>query len=191
MLGYKYLWQLDDDSAFTQPVNTSILAWMQQKNLKMAYWRAAPDPVEVTWGLPELTCTFIVAEQYNPAGTLLTQHTEPPGLEGLFTTRSVSNASNYQTSGVGWDRVVLYGNNVLVSLEFWFEPLVQRYIELVHNSGYAYRFRWNEQVPMGMIWQLFVPPQHSRQLPLPPASYKHKGKVVPGCEWPDCVHTWD
>lgn len=55
MLGYKYLWQLDDDSELSLPLKASLIPWMKQHKVLMAYRRAYRDKVMVTWGLPELT----------------------------------------------------------------------------------------------------------------------------------------
>lgn len=120
--------------------------------------------------------TFLVAERYNPVGTLY-EHTDPPGIDGLYTTKNLTSA-DFTTSGGGWDRSILFGNCVLVKVEFWFQPSVQRYIELVTSSGYHYRFRWNEQSTMGMVWQLFVPKDQSQPMPVPNEGYMHKDQVV-------------
>lgn len=63
----------------------------------------------------------------------------------------------------------------MVDLEFWFQQIVQRYVELVTSSWYHYRFRWNEQSTIGMIWQLFVPSGQSNFLPIPAGGFTHKG----------------
>lgn len=55
MLGYRYLWQLDDDDQFVLPVNTSLIGWMTDNNMLLSYRDAGCDIVQVTWALPELT----------------------------------------------------------------------------------------------------------------------------------------
>jgi hypothetical protein len=46
------------------------------------------------------------------------------------------------------------------------DPLVQRFVEVVVASQYHYRFRWNEQSVLGMVFQLFVPENQWGKLPL-------------------------
>lgn len=55
MLGYKYLWQLDDDSEMVLPVTSKLLDWMRDNDVLLGYRVALPDHVAVTWALPELT----------------------------------------------------------------------------------------------------------------------------------------
>jgi hypothetical protein len=45
------------------------------------------------------------------------------------------------------------------------QPLVQRFLELVLASQYHYRFRWNKQSELGMLWQMFVPAEQLSVLP--------------------------
>jgi len=84
----------------------------------------------------------------NVSGTLLTNHTTPPGLEGLYTIPKVEHSGNFSpptNKSLGWDRKVIIGNCFLMDVNFLFEPLVQRFLELVLSSNYHIRFRWNEQ----------------------------------------------
>ena len=34
--------------------------------------------------------------------------------------------------------------------------MVQRFIDLIAQSGGHFRFRWNEQASLAMVWQMFV-----------------------------------
>lgn len=71
------------------------------------------DISDVTWGLPEITRAFLVAEKMTPRGTLFTNHTKPPGLEGLYTVRNITAntglTTGYQVdaSEGGWSRFVV------------------------------------------------------------------------------------
>jgi hypothetical protein len=71
------------------------------------------DIPDVTWGLPELTRAFLVAEKLIPRGTVFTNHTNPPGLEGLYTVKSITETTGLSTGFQvhpdegGWDRFVL------------------------------------------------------------------------------------
>eukprot|EP00878_Enallax_costatus_P014587 GHUV01015258.1.p1 GENE.GHUV01015258.1~~GHUV01015258.1.p1 ORF type:complete len:370 (+),score=54.36 GHUV01015258.1:1049-2158(+) len=180
VLGYRYVWQLDDDSEITMPINTKLVEWMQDNNYVMSGRGAYQDIPDVTWGLPELAKTFLVAERQVPLGPLLTDHVEPPGWDGLFTLRQVEQNQRFEAPpNQGWDRTVMYGNCLLMDLEFWFQPIVQRWIELVISSGYHFRFRWNEQSVLGMTWQMLVPKNRFALLPIPWNGYKHDGLHYP------------
>lgn len=58
------------------------------------------------------------------------------------------------------------GNCLVIDVSLMLDPLVQRFLELVVNSQYHYRFRWNEQSVLGMVLQLFVPAEQFAKLPL-------------------------
>ena len=147
-LGYPYMLQLDDDSRFTGPLKTDLLQFVRSRDLDLAARRAVSDADFVTQGLPELTRYFLVTEALTipPA---LAQNCNPPTVEGLYTTASFG-------LGGGWNRKVLYGNFVIISTAFWHRPIVQSYLQLILKTGGHFRFRWNEQAVIGMLWQLFV-----------------------------------
>lgn len=154
-LGYKYALQFDDDSQLLAPVNFSIVEHMQQGKYHWAARNVLRDGVQVNKGLPELARYFITTEAIRPAQ--LYQHCSPANITGLFTQGMgvVFDNEGHQVDGAGWQPMVMYGNMVVVSLEFWFQPLPQRFLRLVIASGGHFRFRWNEQGVMGMMWQLF------------------------------------
>ena len=56
----------------------------------------------------------------------------------------------------GWDRTILNGNCVMISLDFWFSSLVQRFVQLCRASGGSVMYRWNEQAVLGMVAQIFA-----------------------------------
>jgi hypothetical protein len=76
-------------------------------------YQQGSDISDVTWGLPELTRAFLVAEKLVPRGTLYTNHTNPPGLEGLYTVKSITEKTGLTTgfqvdvNEGGWDRYVI------------------------------------------------------------------------------------
>lgn len=185
VLGYKYLWQLDDDSFFPEPVTVDMLAFMQKNDLWIAGRQTMSDPHFVTWGLPELARLFLVGERMDPAGTLFTQHTQPPGLDGLYTIQHNpgmhANQAELRGDAGGWSRTIIHGNCVIMDIEkFWWPKQTQKFVELVLQSGYHWRFRWNEQAVIAMVWQLFVPEKHFRFNSLPFA-YQHPN-YWEGCE---------
>jgi hypothetical protein len=57
------------------------------------------------------------------------------------------------------------GNCLVIDVSIMSDPLVQRFLELVVSSQYHYRFRWNEQAVLSMLWQVFVPDEQIGKLP--------------------------
>ena len=49
-MGYRYLWQMDDDSRLVQPMGFDLAAHMAQRGLLMASKRTQHDPGSVTAG---------------------------------------------------------------------------------------------------------------------------------------------
>lgn len=182
LLGYKYLWQLDDDSFFRSPVSVSMVDYMQRKDLWLAGATKYQDQHFVLRGLPELARLFLVAEQLTPSGTLFNQHTQPAGLDGLFTVAGDPSLDKPpQGKDQGWSRFVGYGNNLLVDMDrFWWPRNVQKFVELAVQTGYHVRFRWNEQGVMGMVWQMFVPDGRFQFGGLP-LDYEHPHKFEAEC----------
>jgi hypothetical protein len=191
MLGYKYVWQLDDDSFFKSPVDFDVIDYMQKQQLWVAGHKTLPDPYFVTWGLAEMTRLFLVGERIAPAGTLFSNHTQPPGLEGLYTVRNDSVRTGHPLEGDpgGWSRTVIHGNCMLIDMDrFWWPKEAQKFVELVVQSGYHWRFRWNEQGVMAMLWQMFVPEGHYRFDTLP-IDYHHPRKVWGKCPDSHVAHS--
>eukprot|EP00775_Hariotina_reticulata_P001204 gene1204-1541_t len=50
MLGYRYVWQLDDDSDIRKPLNFSVISWMKNNSLLMAGALTGPDIHDVRAG---------------------------------------------------------------------------------------------------------------------------------------------
>lgn len=166
-LGYKYLLQVDTDSDVMEELTFNILDVMEDGNLDIAA-RAITQDV-ATWGLSELTRYFIISEQISP--TTLYDHCNPPNIDGLYTANS-----EQASQGLGWDRMVLHGNFVVYNLEFWFREDVQEYVRLILSTGGHFRFRWNEQAVVAMVWQIFVPKERFKKFSF---KYQHGGAHVP------------
>ena len=166
-LGYSYLLQLDDDSYFTSPLEIDLLHFARSRDLDLAARKAINDLPHVTQGLAELTRYFLVTEALD-IPPVLARNCNPPTVEGLYT------ASSFGLGG-GWNRKVLNGNFLMVSMAFWHRPDVQSYLQLILKTGGHFRFRWNEQAVIGMMWQLFVEANHVHVFDFP---YKHSGKDV-------------
>jgi hypothetical protein len=49
-MGYRYLWQMDDDSRLVEPMGFDLAAHMRQRGLLMASKRTQHDPGSVTAG---------------------------------------------------------------------------------------------------------------------------------------------
>jgi hypothetical protein len=138
-LGYKYALQFDDDSRFLEPLKFNLVEFMSKGGYHWGIKRIMRDVDWTTKGIAELTRYFIVTENLVPQQ--LYDFCSPKNISGLYTG--------------GWNRSVLYGNFIAFSLDFWFEPLHQRFLDLVFSSNGTIRFRWVDQAVMAMMWQLF------------------------------------
>lgn len=148
-LGYRYALQVDDDSEFPSPgVSENLFEIMKRDKLKIGGRASFPEGHNVAVGLPELARYFIVSEKFEPS-PLLYSHCKPPNIEGL-----VSDLTGKGERG--WDRWMFYGNFVIFDLDWIHEEMVQRFIDLIAQSGGHFRFRWNEQASLAMVWQMFV-----------------------------------
>ena len=167
-LGYTYVLQVDDDSFFPEPVLVDILNTVRARNIDVAANIIKGDePVRVTSGLPELTRFYLVTEQLEFPATLA-RHCNPPSLEGLYTSTSDDSTG-------GWNREVLYGNFLLISVNLWYRVDVQRFVQLVLRTGAHFRLRWIEQPVTAMIWQVFVKDEHFYKFDFP---YQHPYKIA-------------
>ncbi len=83
-LGYKYLLQVDKDSHFHEVIKHNLVEVMADGKFDMGARRTGRD--EPTWGLPEITKYFLVAEQIQPA--TLFDHCSPNNIDGLYTVSS-------------------------------------------------------------------------------------------------------
>ena len=162
-LGYRYALQVDDDSEFPAPgVSENLFEVMRRDRLKIGGRASFPEGHNVAIGLPELARYFIVSEKFEPS-PLLYSHCKPPSIEGLVSDLTGKNER-------GWDRWMFYGNFVIFDLEWILEDMVQRFINLVSQSGGHFRFRWNEQASLAMVWQMFVREGEYRVFKFP---YRH------------------
>ncbi|PNH07361.1 hypothetical protein TSOC_006237 [Tetrabaena socialis] len=162
--GHRYVLQMDDDSYITGPVGPNLVELFDRGGHQLGAQRIKTDPPLVT-GLPELVRYFLMAYQLQPA--TLFKHCDPPSMAGLYSSINETWPDNKElepaatlfsvpTHG-GWDRTVLNGNFVMISLDFWFQPLA--FIQLCRASGGAVMYRWNEQAVLGMVSQIFVAEQ--------------------------------
>lgn len=161
-LGYKYLLQVDKDSHFHEVIKHNLVEVMADGKFDMGARHTGRD--EPTWGLPEITKYFLVAEQIQPA--TLFDHCSPNNIDGLHTvsSRTFSNPEGSDDplkliraeDTRGWDQETVSSNFVLYDLDLWFREDVQSYLALVLSTGGHFRFRWNEQGVVSMIWQIFV-----------------------------------
>ena len=166
-LGYTYVLQIDDDSFFPDPVEMDILHTMRTRNIDVAVSVIKDDEsIAVTSGLPELTRYYLVTEQLEFPPTLA-RNCNPPTMEGLYTSTS------WNSTG-GWNRKILYGNFLLLSVNFWYRRDVQNFVQLVLRTGSYFRLRWNEQPVTSMIWQVFVKEERFYKFEFP---YVHPYKV--------------
>lgn len=149
-LGYKYVLQIDDDSGFPHIVDFNLVNQLKERDVWMAARTILPGDVpEVTIGLAELARFFLVTERLQPT-ILYAEDCNPPNITGLYTPEVGGVGKGYSTR-------LLYGNFLIISLDFWFQEPVQRFVRLVLGTGAHFRFRWNEQQVQSIIWQMLVP----------------------------------
>ena len=148
--GYPYVLQLDLDSFFPEPVKLNLVEHMKARGGSFgARHIGLRDSAEVTVGLAELARYFIVTEDVQPT-LLFEEDCLPNNISGLYS----GNESHWLQAG-GYSRRNLSGNFLIVSTAFWQQRLVQRFLHLVLATGGHFRFRWNEQATMAMLWQMF------------------------------------
>ena len=165
-IGYKYILQMDDDSAFPDPVTFDLVKHMLAQNLSMAARNIiSGDDADVTRGLAELAKFFLVSEGIEP--TTLFSECKPADIRGLFT----SGIGGPQSEG--YSTRYLIGNFIVISLDFWYQEHVQRFVRLVLRTGAHFRYRWNEQQVQALVWQMFLPPDNFHLFDFP---YNHPVK---------------
>lgn len=166
-LGYKFVLQIDDDSAFLQPIEYNLIQYMASHDLKMAARNIiAHDEPDVTQGLAELAKFFLVSEGLQPKSLFI--ECRPANISGLYT----SGVGGTQDGG--YSTKYIYGNFVIISLDFWFQEEVQRLVKLVLSTGGHFRHRWNEQQVQSLVWQIFLARDEFHLFDFP---YEHPVKV--------------
>ncbi|KAG2430897.1 hypothetical protein HXX76_009870 [Chlamydomonas incerta] len=184
-MGHRYVMQLDDDSYIVGKVEQNLVQQFDSRNISLGAQKLLQDWPLVTWGLPELAKYFIMAHQLQP--TTLYSHCQPPGLDGLYSAldqqsldadpEAVALGRLFPDKVVprrgGWDRTILNGNCVMISLDFWFSSLVQRFVQLCRASGGSVMYRWNEQAVLGMVAQIFASQEQLLMFTFP---YAHRLK---------------
>jgi hypothetical protein len=149
-LGYEYMLQLDHDMFLVEPVADNLLQALRKDQIEMA-WRdfTVDESSNVSWALAELARYHIVANRINP--TQLYQHCTPPNIMGLFTPGAPG-----VPEGQGWDLKAIRGFFVIIKVPFWHTRAVQHFVKLVLRSGGHFKYRWNEQQVMSMVWLMFA-----------------------------------
>ncbi|KAG2483029.1 hypothetical protein HYH03_018059 [Edaphochlamys debaryana] len=155
---------MDDDSFVLEQIPENLVSLFDKRKYKWGGRLVYPDVSMVTWGLPELTRYFLTTHRVTP--TTLWAHCDPPGWSGLFSSADNASEAELQLRGSwidsvtpragGWDRQVIEGSFMLISLEMYFRPLFQRFVELCRTSGGTGQYRWNQQSVLAMAVQLFV-----------------------------------
>ncbi|GIL51779.1 hypothetical protein Vafri_7689 [Volvox africanus] len=166
-MGHRYVLQIDDDSFILSPVGFNLVEAFDRKGYLMGARNIMTDHPYVTWGLPELARYYLVTHKLMPA--TLFEHCNPPNLTGLYSRLSdkqmLEEISPEEVHALeelklpsegGWDMTILYGNLVMWSLDWWFRPEVNNFVQLAIASGSTVRERWGDQAVIAMIWQMFV-----------------------------------
>lgn len=175
--GHRYVLKMDSDSFVHEPIDGSskgnIVALFRSARLLMGARRIIKDKPALLWGAPEAARLFLSLERLNPPGPIF-QHCKPANLDGLFsnyytdaTHGSIAPVPSYK----GYDNTIIHGNFVILDLDWYLSPLVQRWVHLARASGGTLRYRWNEQSTWSLMWLMLVPEQQFRQFRF---KYQHK-----------------
>ena len=146
-LGHDYLLFTDDDSFVMEPVKENMMSMLKSNHISTAYRKLVKDN-EPSKALAELTRYFITTNDVKP--TMLYEDCDPADITGLYTG--------------GWRASVMHGNFMIISVDLWFSPEVQEFLDLVLATGDHIIHRWNEQLVVGMIRLLFVKKEEDKQL---------------------------
>ena len=101
------------------------------------------------WGVHRY---FLVTEKLQPT-ILFSEDCMPGNLSGLYTPAAGGPASG------GYSTRNLSGSFIIISTDFFFRDVVQRFVQLVVATGGHFRYRWNEQAVLAMLWQIFLQPE--------------------------------
>lgn len=160
-MGHKYVLMIDADSDIIETLNFDLVATAKSKDAHIVSRSIVHETPFISVGLAELARYYIVTNDYTPS-TLLWNDCRPSDITGLYTG--------------GWQRTVIYGNFVMVSIDFWFRHDVQAFVDLVIASGDHVVRRWVDQDVIGMIRLMFVTEPHDLTLNF---RYQHKGEDIP------------
>ena len=159
LIGHRYMLFMDVDSRVLEPIGENMVDMMKNSNLNLAYRKLVQDP-SIGRGLAELTRYYLSSRIVTP--TQLFEDCVPQNIDGLHS----------PSGDRGWKTTVIYGNFVILSLEFWYRTEVQDFLELCISTGDHVVHRWNEQQVMAMIRLLFITNVEEKLLTF---KYEHLG----------------
>jgi len=121
-LGYEWFMRIDEDSSFLSCIDYDLFGFLESQNRSIGYRVAYRDAEKVIRGLPELTRRFlqVVGKEPQPQ---LRQH-----IDGTLE----------ELSSHTWDRFVYYNNFFMTKISAWRQPLVQKFLDQVDQSGIIY-----------------------------------------------------
>ena len=144
-MGYEYMLNIDDDMIITAPVQYNLYSRAKGDNLKLAVLEAAKSQdLQYIDGLVELTKQWLLKNNYPPKGEFFEQFGDHR-----------KDVANLNVSA--WNREYYAGYFTLISVDWWFDPQVQDYLQTVLHSGKDIKHRWLEQGVLNMMRLIFVP----------------------------------
>jgi hypothetical protein len=146
-MGYSYFAYWDTDAIPTSDLNVDIVKTFREKNYEMGVFSGSGgvgiEKADVLIGIAEFTAFFMLTEGYTkPVGSIF-KHVVPGNRSGL--------------TSEGYDRQYYRGFFGVFSVDFWYRPIVQRFLTLVMITGKDIEMRWQEQGVINMMRLLFVP----------------------------------
>lgn len=175
-LGYRYYFQIDDDTILQSEFPDDIVRRMESTRSLIGVNNEmySEEYSEVVVGLVEHAKAWLDFRRVTPAGTFWSHvfpakqaNPCPAETETTSTVKSRSTlkpVSNKQVKeermkfeGMRWDRLYFRGNYMLWDVKFWFRSDVQDFLHFVLVTNKDITQRWQEQGVMNMIRLLFVP----------------------------------
>lgn len=147
-MGYSYFAHWDTDAVPSEELSVNIVDAMREgggrdMGVYSGQGGAGTEKASMLLGIAEFAAFFMHSEGYlNPEGPIF-KHVSPASLSGL--------------NSAGFDRQYFRGFFTVLSVDFWFKPIVQRFLNLVMIMGKDIEMRWQEQGVINMMRLLFVP----------------------------------
>ena len=140
-LGHKYLLFLDDDSYIRGDVRMNLVETAKQHNYNFMPLRMLHEDRRISgYGdFPLMAKDFCM--KHNIKAPLLLEDCSARDWSGVTTDN--------------WRGTIMYGNFVVISIDFWFHPLLQEFLDIIIKSGKYFIYRWNEQLVIAMMRLIF------------------------------------
>ena len=142
-IGYNYMLQIDDDAYIIQNNPTNLIQQFHSNDILLGHrHRFHVEIPEVTIGLLELVKFWMISRQYYyPSGSIYNT-TIPHNISGI--------------SSENWNYHSLPSYFMLYNVNFWFDDIVQNFLNLVFTTNSDILHRWCDQTVMNIIKLLFI-----------------------------------